>query len=55
MTKGGETMKEKNPEAVKLGTRGGQKTKALYGKKHYSKAGKLGNLKRWGNKNGSPA
>lgn len=36
-----------NKAAQKLGKLGGQATKKKYGKKHFSKAGKLGAKKRW--------
>ena len=39
-----------NKNAQKLGKLGGQKTAKLYGKEHYSKAGKKGNESRWGKK-----
>lgn len=37
----------KNKNAQKLGALGGQKTAKLYGKDHFSKAGKKGMEKRW--------
>lgn len=37
----------KNSAAMKLGKLGGQKTAKLYGKDHFSQAGKKGMKKRW--------
>jgi len=38
----------KNKAAAELGRKGGKRTKELYGKNHFSKAGKIGAAKRWG-------
>ena len=45
-----EQLSTKNKSAQKLGKIGGQKTASLYGKKHFSNAGKLGMAKRWAKK-----
>lgn len=37
----------KNTSAVDLGTLGGQETKARYGARHFSEAGKKGMASRW--------
>ena len=44
-------MNEDTAKIAKLlGKRGGLKTKRIYGKKHFSRMGKLGSQIRWGKK-----
>lgn len=43
-------MTENSDIAKQLGKRGGEATKAKYGKDHYRAAGRKSALKRWGTK-----
>lgn len=43
-------IRNMNLISQEIGKQGGKKTASLYGKKHYSEAGKRGMAKRWGKK-----